>query len=267
MTVIIDGINGVTFNNNSVQSYSAVAAGLSGIASITGTITLTTASLGLLNICTGTSANYTVTLPSASSSSGKSIGFQMGTASTLTKLVTLSTAGSDTIDGSTTRIMWSNETAILFSDGSNWYKVAGKTIPMIAGQTTSTTQSIATSTVIKKTLGTSYATNCPSAMNDTANSKVTILRTSVYNVIASTRISNLTATCSQETIIYIDAAEQGIHSRYSQTGDYSPMSFNMQYTLNSNQAIELYARQYSGVNQTYLNNNMNSLFVTEIPQW
>jgi hypothetical protein len=104
-------------------------------------------------------------------------------------------------------------------------------------------------------------------MNDTANSKVTILRTSVYNVIASTRISNLTATCSQETIIYIDAAEQGIHSRYSQAGDYSPMSFNMQYTLNANQAIELYARQYSGVNQTYLNNNMNNLFVTEIPQW
>ena len=239
-----------------------------GTASITGTTTLTTASLGLLNICTGTSANYTVTLPSSSSSSGKSIGFQMGTASTLTKLVTITAAGSDTIDGSTTRIMWSNETAVLFSDGTNWYKMSGKTIPMVAGQTVNATQSIATGpTAYKKTLGTPYATNCPSAMNDTSNSSVIIQRASVYNVIASTRIFNITAGTNLETFIYIDSTEQGIHSRYSTVGDYCAMSFSMQYTLNSNQVIEVYARQYSGGNQTYLNNNMNNLFVTEIPQW
>jgi hypothetical protein len=40
MTVIVDGISGITFNNNSVQGYSAVAAGLSGTASITGSINI-----------------------------------------------------------------------------------------------------------------------------------------------------------------------------------------------------------------------------------
>ena len=254
--------------NGSVSIDSLVGAVITSSNSITGTTTLTTASLGLLNICTGTSANYTVTLPSASSSSGKTIGLQMGTATTLTKLVTISAAGSDKIDGSTTRIMWSNETAVLFSDGTNWYKTSGKTIPMVAGQTVNATQSIATGpTAYKKTLGTVYAANCPSAMNDTANSRVIIQRASIYNVIASTRIFNLSSATNLETFIYIDSTEQGIHSRYSTVGDYCAMSFSMQYTLNSNQVIEVYARQYSGGNQTYLDNNMNNLFVTEIPQW
>lgn len=267
MTIIVDGIAGITFNNNSVQGYSAVAAGLSGTDSITGTITLTTASLGLLNICTGTSANYTVTLPSASSSSGKSIGFQMGTAATLTKLVTIS-AGSDTIDGSTTRIMWSNETAILFSNGTSWYKVSGKTIPMVAGQTPSVTQSIATASATKKILGTSYAANCPSAMNDTANSKITIQRSAIYGIIAGTRISNITTNGSMETMIYIDTSEIDNHSRYCTTGDYPALIYTMNHLVNVNQVIELYARHYTGVNQTYLGTNPNNcLLVTEIPQW
>ena len=235
--------------------------------SITGTTTLTTASLGLLNICTGTSANYTVTLPSASSSSGKSIAFQMGTANTLTKLVTISAAGSDKIDGSTTRIMWSNETAVLFSDGTNWYKTSGKTIPMVAGQTVNASQTISSGNATKKTLGTPYAANCPSAMNDTSNSSVIIQRASIYNVIASTRITNVTTAGNMESFIYIDNSEQGIHSRWTTSGDWAAMSFTMQYTLNVNQVLELYARQYTGGNQNYFINNMNSLFVTEIPQW
>jgi hypothetical protein len=253
--------------NGSVNIDSLVGAVITSANSITGTTTLTTTSLGLLNICTGTSANYTVTLPSASSSSGKSIAFQMGTANTLTKLVTISAAGSDKIDGSTTRIMWSNETAVLFSNGTNWYKTSGKTIPMVAGQTVNASQTISSGNVTKKTLGTPYAANCPSAMNDTSNSSIIIQRASIYNVIASTRITNVTTAGNMESLIYIDNSEQGIHSRYTTSGDWAAMSFTMQYTLNVNQVLELYARQYTGGNQNYFDNNMNSLFVTEIPQW
>lgn len=235
------------------------------VVSVTGATVLTSSAFGNLHQCSGTSTNYAVTLPAVSGNAGKTIGFQMSTA--LTKLVTITGSGAETIDGSNTRIMWAGETAILYCDGTAWTKIGGKTIPMVAGQTVSTTQSVATSSAVKKTLGTAYASNCPSAMNDTANSRITIQRPSVYSVISSSRISSITTNTTQEAFVYIDGAEQGIVSRYSTTGDYSAVQVNMHYTLNANQNIENYVRQYSGVNQTYLNNNMNNLFVAELPQW
>lgn len=238
---------------------------ISGAVSVTGTTTLTSSAFGKLHQCSGTSANYAVTLPAVSGNAGRVIAFQMSTA--LTKLVTITGSGAETIDGSNTRIMWAGESAVLYCDGTAWTKIGGKTIPMVAGQTTSTTQSVATGTATKKTLGTAYASNCPTAMNDTTNSRVTIQRASVYNVISSSRISSITTNTTQEAFIYIDSSEQGLVSRYSTTGDYSAVQISMNYTLNANQNIENYVRQYSGVNQTYLNNNVNNLFVTEIPQW
>ena len=245
-----------------VVDYSAITSAVS----VTGATTLGSSAFGKLHQCSGTSADYTVTLPAVSGNAGKIIGFQMSTA--LTKLVTLDGNGSETIDGATTRVMWAGETAVLYCDGTSWTKIGGKTIPMVAGQTVSTTQSIASGTSTKKTLGTAagYA-NCPAAMNDTTNSKIVIIRAGNYEIIGSTRISNLTATTNQETLLYIAGAEQGITSRYATNGDFSAMICNLNYSCSVNDAIELYARQYSGVNQTYLNNIMNYLFVTEVPKW
>jgi hypothetical protein len=95
--------------------------------SVTGAVTAT---IGRMHVCSGTSADYTVTLPAASGNTGKFIGFRM--ASGLTKLVTLDGNSAETIDGLTTRIMRFNESAILFCDGSNWFKVAGRSVPMYA---------------------------------------------------------------------------------------------------------------------------------------
>jgi hypothetical protein len=81
-----------------------------------------------------------VTLPAASGNAGKHIGFRMGSATALTKLVTIDGNASETIDGATTRIMWSEETAILLCDGSNWFKIAGKSIPMTVHLSRSTDQ-------------------------------------------------------------------------------------------------------------------------------
>ena len=55
-------------------------------------------------ICSGTTADYTITLPTAVNNGGKTITFIMSSA--LTKLVTLDANGTETIDGSLTRIMW-----------------------------------------------------------------------------------------------------------------------------------------------------------------
>ncbi len=119
--------------NGTTASWAAVSGGSGDMLStltaaeisVTGAVTAT---ISRMHVCSGTSANYTVTLPAVSGNTGKFIGFRMATG--LTKLVTLDGASSETIDGATTRVMWTNEVAILFCDGTTWTKVAGKTIPM-----------------------------------------------------------------------------------------------------------------------------------------
>lgn len=260
-TITID-----TSGNISIPSIINSTNIISSNVAITAANTLSSSAFGKLHQCSGTTSDYTVTLPAVSGNAGKVIGFQMSTA--LTKLVTLDGNASETIDGSLTRIMWAGESAILYCDGTTWSKIGGKSISMTAGQTVSGAQTVGTGTMTKKTLGTAYASNCPSAMNDTTNSKIVILRSSVYNIISSARIFNISTTTGDiEVSIYIDGAEQGLVSRYAAAGDYPAVQANMNYTLNANQYIENYVRQYSGVNQSYGNNNMNSLFVTEILQW
>lgn len=90
--------------------------------------TLTLSAFGRMHACTGTTANYTVTLPSASGNAGKIIGIRM--AASLSRLVTVAAAGSDLIDGQAQRVMWSGESAVLMCTGSGWTKIAGVTKPM-----------------------------------------------------------------------------------------------------------------------------------------
>lgn len=111
--------------------------------SITASTTLTSAAFGKYQVCSGTSANYTVTLPTAVGGAGQTIGIRMALG--LTKLVSLACTGGQTIDGAATRIMWAGESALLESDGSNWVKLGGKSIPMTCQlQRASTDFSIAT---------------------------------------------------------------------------------------------------------------------------
>src|SRR5574343_1117194 len=105
---------------------------LNSTVSVTGATGLTNDAFGKLHICTGTSTDYTVTLPAAANNAGKQIGFQMGSSTSLTKLVTLDANASELIDGMTSRIMWSDEVAILSCDGTGWTKIGGKGIPMSA---------------------------------------------------------------------------------------------------------------------------------------
>jgi len=94
---------------------------------VTGTATAT---IDRRHVCSGTTANYTVTLPAASGNAGRRLWLRMSAA--LTKLVTLDGNGSETIDGALTRVMWAGESCELLSDGSNWFKVSGKTKPIEA---------------------------------------------------------------------------------------------------------------------------------------
>jgi hypothetical protein len=238
---------------------------ITGTVSITGAATLTSSAFGNLHQCTGTSVDYTVTLPAVSGNAGKVIGFQMSTA--LTKLVTLDGNASETIDGATTRVMWAGETAILYCDGTSWTKIGGKTIPMIAGQTVSTTQSVATSTLVKKTLGTATSSNCPASMNDTGNSRIVIARASNYLVQISSRIQNVSAQSSAESMLYKNGSEIAITDSFFGAGFFPNPAVTLARAFVVGDFLELYVRQYVGSNQTYGNFSENCLVATEVPQW
>ena len=78
-----------------------------------------------LNICSGT-APYTVTLPNPSGNAGKRLGILI-TAS-LAGMIKVNQFAAETIDGAAARYMWQYESAILYCDGTNWFKVGGKSI-------------------------------------------------------------------------------------------------------------------------------------------
>src|SRR5262245_19801165 len=101
-----------------------------------------------MNRCSGTSADYTVTLPPAASCPYEILGLQMAPIASLSKLVTIDANGSEKIDDQLTRVMWANEVAILLSDGANWTKCGGKpSIPMMACITLASNWTVGTSGV------------------------------------------------------------------------------------------------------------------------
>lgn len=264
-TLALDTIS--TSGNLAITGNVIVSGTVSGpVSTITGNITLTSASMGTTYVCSGTSVNYAVTLPSTTGLAGKTVTFVMSSA--LTKLVTITAAGGNTIDGSATRIMWAGESATLLTDGTNWYKVSGKTVPMVAGQyKTGADQSIPNNSATKLTLGTAIASNCPAAMNDTANSRIVIVRPSVYHTVAAARFKNVSAAGNYEVLGYKNGAEITIVSRYMTSGDWGPVEAIYPLSLVVNDYVETYARQYSGSAQNTFDNNGNGLYLTEIPQW
>ena len=166
---------------NATENFLGAWGALSGENSITGTAT---AVIGRLNVCSGTTSNYTVTLPAVSGNSGKYIGFLM--VAGLTKLVTLDGNASETIDGAATRIMWANETALLYCDGSTWTKMAGKTIPMQLMLQRSTTTGDQSFTSAEWTAcATTEVVFGTTLMEDAANDRIKIVRPGRYLCIAS----------------------------------------------------------------------------------
>jgi hypothetical protein len=93
--------------------------------SITGAATAT---IQRAHIVTGTTADYTITLPAASGNAGKLIAFRFGSA--LTKVITLDGSGSETISGKAARKHVKNEAVILLCDGSNWHIAAQWLLPV-----------------------------------------------------------------------------------------------------------------------------------------
>jgi hypothetical protein len=101
------------------------------LSSITAATTLTGSDFGKTFLLTGTSADYTVDLPTASGNTGRSIAFKGSSA--LTKIVTIDPNGSEVIDGLSTRLIGASGMFVLISNGTSWdvYNEIPSNIPWV----------------------------------------------------------------------------------------------------------------------------------------
>lgn len=233
--------------------------------SITGA---TTATIGRMHVCSGTTANYAVTLPAVSGNTGKFIGFRMDPG--LTKLVTLSS--SDEIDGLTDRVMWANETAELFCDGTTWTKIAGKTIPMYCRMKRTGARSIPNDTFTDVQVDTTVQ-DTTGLMADTTNNRINVLRTSYYMVFGSVQFdgNGIGASANSTVAIYsgsVAGTRIGSMGFPAAAGSYPTPSVTVPVSLSSGGAVVLAAYQFSGGSQALLVAFYDMpLDVLEVPSW
>lgn len=135
----------------------------------------TTATISKMHVVSGAS-DWTMTLPAVSGNTGKFIGIRI--ANSYAKLCTVDGNASEAIDGSLTRIMWAGEACILLCDGSNWFKVAGKSLPMYATLKRTTAQSISAGVWTAAAFTAQDSGVAP--MYDSGNGRVKIVRPGTY---------------------------------------------------------------------------------------
>lgn len=142
--------------------------------SVTTTATLDSTAFGKMHVCTGTTADYTVTLPTAVGNTGKIIGVRI--ASTCTKLITLDGNSTELIAGVSTRKFWALESVILMSDGAGWVRVGGFDRPMSARMVHSVV-AVASNTITALEFGSIDHDDSPSArIASTATDSITPAR-------------------------------------------------------------------------------------------
>lgn len=135
---LTDGMNRGAFrgaiNDNFTENYTTLAAITT--VSVTGAISLDATAYGKLHRCSGTSADYTVDLPTAVGHIGETIAFKGLPA--LTKVVTIDGLTTETIDGELTRQIGADGVIVVCSNGTNWEVVheVGSWIPFTGHNTT-----------------------------------------------------------------------------------------------------------------------------------
>ncbi len=141
--------------------------------SITGAVTAT---ISRQHAISGTSASYTITLPAVAGNTGKFISFRVAQLASASKLYTLDGNGSETIDGALTRILWAGESCVLYCNGTAWFKIAGKTLPMLCTMRINAIQTgVLPSTVTKCNVNQADADNT-GMMANVGSSRIDVLR-------------------------------------------------------------------------------------------
>lgn len=230
--------------------------------SFTGTATAT---LDAMHVCSGTSVDYTVTLPTAVGNAGRMMAFRMSNA--LTRLVTLDGNASETIDGEATRIMWAGESAVLISDGSQWLKISGRTIPMHARIQASSSQSVAAASFVLLTLGT-VAFDIGS-LTGTANT-ITIRRAGNYVAMVGATLIGVTASNTIIHSLYRNGSEfRRVFRGSSDNGNAGGGCNSITVPLSAGDAMRFATYGFVGtITTSYgLTNDIAFLSLQEVPSW
>jgi hypothetical protein len=233
---------------------------------ITTTATLT---IDRMHVCSGTSADYTVTLPAVSGNTGRFIGIRM--APGLTRLVTVDGNSTELIDGSQTRVMWANETAILFCDGTSWTKVSGKTVPLTCAMRRNSPQTINNAAVTKIDLN--QTVSDPSGfMASTGSSRINIVRPANYQVTAGVRWESLGSNISRlEGFAGLNGAGQFAFVEISGLAGCEPYAIGMELlAFSTSDYVELFCFHNRGSALSangHASNQSPILQVMEVPRW
>jgi hypothetical protein len=156
--------------------------------------TTATATISRQHLISGTTADYTVTLPAAAGNAGKFISFRISDAAT--RRFTISGNASELINGQNRRIMWAGESAVLYCDGSGWLKLSGVTKPMQCQISLTSNQTISNLTMTDVTFSRVDVDNT-GAMADTANSRIINFRPGQYILMAHLMWDNTTGSATR----------------------------------------------------------------------
>jgi hypothetical protein len=262
------GIGGALHVAGGITSTSAFGDYLGNLGNSEISITTTAnATISRQHVCSGTSADYTVTLPSVSASSGKFLSFRMDPA--LTKLITIDAGSGVNIDGQRTRIMWANETCVLYSDGSNWTKISGKSIPMCSGLVLNGNQAFTTATNVL--WDASQFLNAPATFQSVANNKFTVRRPGLYDIKATVAISCSSA-CTFVLYVYHGATLDHFALMYwPSAGQFAPMTVQHPQILSAGDDVTIQVVATAGTGaltgNTAFGGNANEFIIEERVQW
>ncbi len=156
--------------------------GNAAVATITANTTLT---LDQEVVLCNNSSNITVTLPTASGNSGKS--YTLKKIGNNTATVTLDAAGSETIDGTTTVVLFVQYDSVsITSDGSNWSVIEDGRQQQAVKVYRSTAQTIPAATFTKILLST--AEFDVGSLFDVSNNQLVVRRASNYGAVCGLRL-------------------------------------------------------------------------------
>lgn len=222
---------------------------------------------GVTNRITITSADATFTLADGSYK-GEVCRIVMDR--TCTKLATIDPASTTTIDGSTTRIMWAGETALLAWTGTEWNKIAGKSLPMIASVKLGTNITpVVNNTITAVAIDTTVIDNT-GLMAVPASNKITCKRPGRYAVVpiacmaaGTSAIPNFQVYAQNQTgSVNIGATADGMLDAHFKSGGAMEIA-----TLAVNDDIKLMYHQNGGQTTPTLVANLCSLLVQEVLEW
>ncbi|MBR0747392.1 hypothetical protein JQ582_25995 [Bradyrhizobium japonicum] len=129
---------------------------------ITGAVTLTSTAFSRLHQISGTSAAYTITLPTPVGNAGAMIGLVVANTTAATKLYTVASP-SGNVGRRTSIVMWAAESVLLLSNGTDWTIIEARQMPFTGVLTRITDQALSSAVAAKINL--TAATGDPTGLS------------------------------------------------------------------------------------------------------